>query len=213
MTIFLIAIAVILVIVFLANPYSFREREVLRAILLAILTICVIGFLFLLWTGTVSATPNRDKVSICHATSSESNPYVSLNVAQDSVDGDGGNDNGQGDHYLNHPNDIIPPISDIHSGLNWTTEGQAIWNNGCKPHHPTTTSTSTSTSTTTTTTSTTIPTSSTSSTTSSTTTVPRTTSTTTTVKPNTSTTSTTSTTVAPIVETYVAPAAPISFTG
>lgn len=196
----------------------------MKKVSIGIITIFTVGFAVFNITQNVSATPDRLKVDICHATSSESNPYVSLNVAQDSVDGNGGNDNGQGDHYLNHPNDIIPPISGIHSGLNWTTEGQAIWNNGCKPHHPTTTTstststsisttTSSSTSTFTSTTSTTIPTSSTSSTTSSTTTVPRTTSTTTTVKPNTSTTSTTSTTVAPIVETYVAPAAPISFTG
>lgn len=193
----------------------------MKKVSIAVITIFTVGFAVFNITQNVSATPEKVKWEICHATSSESNPYVRLNVAQDSVDGDGGNDNGQGDHYLQHEDDIIPPIPDIHNGLNWDTKGQAIWNNDCKPHHPTTTtSTSTSTSTTTSsstsTTSTTIPTSSTSSTsstTSSTTTVPRTSSTTTTVKPNTSTTSTTSTTVAPIVETYVAPAAPISFTG
>ena len=81
----------------------------------------------------VSAAPKVPKVDICHATSSDSNPYVSISVAEDSVDGDGGNDNGQGDHYSGHPRDIIPPISGIHGGLNWTTEGQAIWNNGCNP--------------------------------------------------------------------------------
>lgn len=192
----------------------------MKKVSIAVITIFTVGFAVFNITQNVSATPEKVKWEICHATSSESNPYVRLNVAQDSVNGDGGNDNGQGDHYLQHEDDIIPPIPDIHNGLNWDSKGQAIWNNGCKPHHPTTTtSTSTSTSTTTTSsststsTSTTIPTSSTSSTTSSTTTIPRTTSTTTTVKPNTSTTSTTSTTVAPIVETYVAPAAPISFTG
>ena len=190
----------------------------MKKVSIAVITIFTVGFAVFNITQNVSATPEKVKWEICHATSSESNPYVRLNVAQDSVNGDGGNDNGQGDHYLQHEDDIIPPIPDIHNGLNWDSKGQAIWNNGCKPHHPTTTtSTSTSTSTTSsstsTSTSTTIPTSSTSSTTSSTTTIPRTTSTTTTVKPNTSTTSTTSTTVAPIVETYVAPAAPISFTG
>ena len=86
----------------------------------------------------VSAAPKRDKVDICHATGSDSNPYVSINVAEESVDGDG-----QGDHYSEHSEDIIPPISGIHEGLNWTTEGQAIWNNGCKPVASTTSTTST----------------------------------------------------------------------
>jgi hypothetical protein len=66
----------------------------------------------------------------------------------DAADGNAGNDNGNGDHYLEHNEpvfnaatmqqgdkwgDIIPPIPGIHNGLNWTVAGQAIYNNGCSP--------------------------------------------------------------------------------
>ena len=84
----------------------------------------------------------NDKVTICHRTASETNPYVKITVDADSVDGDLGNDNGQGDHYLEHTGpvfpavgadgkwgDIIPPIAGVHNGLNWTAEGQAIYYN------------------------------------------------------------------------------------
>ena len=62
------------------------------------------------------------KVDICHATSSSSNPYVSISVSVDGL-------NGHGDHA----NDIIPPLDNpAYPGLNWDSTGQAIWNNGCQ---------------------------------------------------------------------------------
>jgi len=97
--------------------------------------------------GTVgaSATQGDDhKVTICHRTASVTNPYVEESVDLASVDGSLANDNGQGDHYAEHTGpiapavgadgkwgDIIPAIADVHSGLNWTAEGQAILANGC----------------------------------------------------------------------------------
>lgn len=86
------------------------------------------------------------KVTICHRTNALTNPYVQITVAQSSVDGDTGNDRGQGDHYLQHRGDvwtsattrgqdwgdIIPPVAG-HSGLNWDEWGIAIWRNGCRP--------------------------------------------------------------------------------
>ena len=98
------------------------------------------------FSGTSAQAGNdRETITICHATDSYSNPYVELTVDQDSADGDANNDNGQGDHYLGHNGplfspdlpkhttwgDIIPPIPGVHDGLNWTSEGQAIYNNGC----------------------------------------------------------------------------------
>ena len=81
------------------------------------------------------------KVYICHRGLAIDNPYQENDVAIESVDG--GPDNG--DHYSEHNDqlfntsmqqgdkwgDIIPPIPGKHSGLNWSAEGQAIWNNNC----------------------------------------------------------------------------------
>jgi hypothetical protein len=93
---------------------------------------------------------NEDhKVTICHRTDAVNNPYVKITVDADAADGNTGNDNGQGDHSThtgpiatseavaqqlkdNHQmwGDIIPP-HDNFAGLNWTAQGQAIFNNNC----------------------------------------------------------------------------------
>lgn len=108
----------------------------------------VIGF-----SPAIASAEENDtsKVTICHRTDSATNPYEKIEVATDSVDGNTGNDNGQGDHFAEHKGplvtseseaqklkdnkqkwgDIIPPAAG-HSGLNWTSAGQAIYNNGCK---------------------------------------------------------------------------------
>jgi hypothetical protein len=85
-----------------------------------------------------------DKITICHATNSASQPYISVT---DSLDGSNGSS--QNDHTLHTGpiatseevaqqlkddqidwGDIIPPVGDF-AGLNWTEEGQAIYNNDC----------------------------------------------------------------------------------
>ncbi len=76
------------------------------------------------------------KVTICHSTSSQSNPYNVQNPAKTAdVSGHDGHDG-----VVWYPGitvawgDIIPPFAYIggtYSGQNWTTEGQAIFNNGC----------------------------------------------------------------------------------
>ena len=103
--------------------------------------------------------PDNSKVTICQRTNSVTNPYIKIPVDQSAVDGNLGNDNGQGDHYAEHTGaafdknttyptphngdqwgDIIPQLPDVHSGLNWTTAGQAIYNNDCNvPTTPPTT--------------------------------------------------------------------------
>jgi hypothetical protein len=86
-----------------------------------------------------------DKVTICHRTAAESNPYrkITVNV-------DGSNGSLRGDH-LSHTGpvfpatagdppkwgDIIPPYGDF-SGQNWTEGGQAIFRNGCPAAVPVT---------------------------------------------------------------------------
>ncbi|WP_062530137.1 hypothetical protein [Demequina rhizosphaerae] len=69
------------------------------------------------------------KVVICHATASASNPYTVNDVSWNSIDNEFNVDwNGHGDHA----GDIIPPFGDF-PGQNWTTENEAIYDNGCKP--------------------------------------------------------------------------------
>ena len=120
---------------------------------------------FVLVKGEFVAPPR--KVTICHRTNSESNPYVVLMVNQNAADGIAGNSGQVPDHYGEHQGsifelgmkdqgiewgDIIPPIEGIHGGLNWTSEGRVIWENGCEPVTPPTTTTTTLPPTTTTTT-------------------------------------------------------------
>ncbi|MEY2965069.1 MAG: hypothetical protein RLZZ228_882 [Actinomycetota bacterium] len=95
------------------------------------------------------ATPS-DKVTICHATSSTSNPYTVNNINTSSVD-EAGNKylNGHGNHtgpvysegMSSGWGDIIPPFSKPDSGTdfpgyNWDGAGQAIWDAGCQPPNP-----------------------------------------------------------------------------
>ncbi len=78
--------------------------------------------------------PNRNPVTICHATHSESNPFVTETVDDDSVDGIGEGSGQSADHNRDDHQDgedIIPPGSWDPDGRNWDANGQAIWNNGC----------------------------------------------------------------------------------
>jgi hypothetical protein len=114
------------------------------------------------FSGVAGATkPGEDelhKVTICHRTKSVTNPYVQNDVDEASVDGNNGNDNGKGDHLVEHTGavwdantnyptphngdqwgDIIPPFYDDgvtltgYPSLNWDAAGQAIFYNGCNP--------------------------------------------------------------------------------
>lgn len=69
-------------------------------------------------TSGAYATPgNEHKITICHATSSATNPYVSINVDVSSL-------NGHGDHA----GDIFAATGE------WPAQGdQAVLANGCKP--------------------------------------------------------------------------------
>ena len=87
--------------------------------------------------GTITTTNNaHNKVTICHATGSKTNPYVVITPdASGVIDG----------HYAHQDHrDIIPAFDYVGKdkvvhhfpGQNWTAEGQAIFNNGCKVPKP-----------------------------------------------------------------------------
>jgi hypothetical protein len=100
-------------------------------------TVALVAAPFLVFATTVGVlqanAAQEDKIVICHATGAEKNPYTSNSVDPSSVESTGGGYlNGHG----NHGDDIIPPFtygSVEFPGRNWDAQGQAIWNNGCKP--------------------------------------------------------------------------------
>jgi hypothetical protein len=76
-------------------------------------------------TDVARADAAADKVTICHATGSESNPYVVNSPSAAGVY------NGHIAHQ--HSEDIIPPFEykgETYS-QNWDEAGQEIWENGC----------------------------------------------------------------------------------
>src|SRR5947207_14544687 len=83
-----------------------------------------------------NANNAHNKVTICHATGCKTNPYVVITPdASGVIDG----------HYAHQDHrDIIPAFDYVGKdkvvhhfpGQNWTAEGQAIFNNGCKVPMP-----------------------------------------------------------------------------
>lgn len=103
----------------------------------ALLTLGACGFMAAgVATSPALATPpsgdNSHKVTICHATGSDKNPFVTITVDKASII------EGHGEHQ--DQRDIIPAFTfekgkgDTVSfaGLNWTASGQAIFNNSCE---------------------------------------------------------------------------------
>lgn len=111
-------------------------------------TLLLLAFVF---SAQTFASQQPGKVDICHATASNTNPYVSESP---NIQNNGTLSGG----HLNHTGpvwhlgittswgDIIPPYSygNFHySGMNWTSVGQTIFNNGCNTPTPTSTPTPT----------------------------------------------------------------------
>jgi hypothetical protein len=92
---------------------------------------------------SAASEPNEKKVRICHASSSETNPYASEEPA---IENNGDLHGGHLDHIgpvfpAKDWGDIIPPYTyvdangqtQVFPGYNWSPEGQAIWENDCDP--------------------------------------------------------------------------------
>lgn len=80
-------------------------------------------------------TETDQKVTLCHATNSDSNPYVPITIDDNgTLDGHDGHTGPIWDPTLKAQHiswgDIIPPFGDF-PGMNWTAEGQAILAAGC----------------------------------------------------------------------------------
>jgi hypothetical protein len=117
------------------------NNVLLYLVISAIFIVTVSGIIFMFHSNAIAGA---GKVKICHATSSQSNPYVSIEIDSSSIENP--NDkkylNGHGDHM----DDIIPKFSfneTTYPGKNWDDTGQAIWNNDCKVVTPTPTPTPT----------------------------------------------------------------------
>jgi LPXTG-motif cell wall-anchored protein len=99
--------------------------------------------------GSASATPKDEngehKLTICHRTNSDTNPYVINTPDVSGVEkGHGGHTGPVWNPTLKQQHikwgDIIPPFDAMPNGYNWDGDGQAIWNNGCNvPGEQTTT--------------------------------------------------------------------------
>lgn len=88
--------------------------------------------------------PNEDnehKVTICHRTNSETNPYVQITVDYAAANSQGGSDHQhhagpvfevglKADHIK--WGDIIPEVEGEVTALNWTSAGIAIYENDCR---------------------------------------------------------------------------------
>lgn len=80
------------------------------------------------------AAKARGKVTLCHATSSKTNPYVLITVDRNAVLKKGHGSHTGGLYPTKGWGDIIPPFDD-YAGLNWPG-GQAILDSGCSPNGP-----------------------------------------------------------------------------
>lgn len=90
---------------------------------------------------SITFTDSQDKVVICHASSSHTNPYQKNDPNKSAVvQGHDGHNGHNGPVWFSGITvswgDIIPPFDygdgQHYEGKNWTTEGQAIYNNNCE---------------------------------------------------------------------------------
>lgn len=119
-----------------------EKLVVLRAFALSLIVSMLVSSLVFAGQSVIAKADHPGKVTICHASDSNTNPYV---TETPDIENDGSLSGG----HLNHTGpiwnptlkashiqwgDIIPPYTDgsfVYPGMNWTTDGQTIYNNGC----------------------------------------------------------------------------------
>jgi len=122
-----------------------RRQQVIRP--RALLAVGLgLAFLAAIPVVTAAGLDNEKQVRICHATSSKNNPYVEDTPAiANNGDLNGGHLNHTGPVFpADDWGDIIPPYPyedaggkpQTFPGRNWSSEGQAIYQNGCNPVTP-----------------------------------------------------------------------------
>lgn len=142
-----------------------RTRQTLGGFVAALFALTS-GALLMASNPASAVAPTGNSVTICHRTDSDKNPYVqeTVDIASDGYLKAGHNDHTGPVYYVGIPKhtkwgDIIPPytyqpqatkknpnpVPFVYAGLNWSAEGQAIYNNGCKIPTPTPTPTPTET--------------------------------------------------------------------
>lgn len=85
------------------------------------LSLCLAGFQAGFLAGPVGAAPETGaRMTICHATSSVTNPYRAITVSISALGG-----GGKADHST-HAGDIIPPVNG-HEGVSWDAKGTAVY--------------------------------------------------------------------------------------
>jgi hypothetical protein len=124
------------------------NRALLAASAAAAVVALAVGVLLPLAANATQPDPDH-KVTLCHATQSESNPYslVTVDVAAVLSGGHGDHTGPVFDPSLTKQDgwgDIIPPFDfgpgEQYAGMNMTPAGQAILAAGCEPEAVTTTS-------------------------------------------------------------------------
>jgi outer membrane biosynthesis protein TonB len=74
-------------------------------------TIVSAAFLLLVFGGVLTMGASSGKVTICHATSSETNPWVELTISENAVYGPGGHFNENGTTQAGHEEDYFGPCN------------------------------------------------------------------------------------------------------
>jgi hypothetical protein len=107
---------------------ALKERRTSRAVALIAVSAAAATAMLAFSAGPAAATPRDHKMTICHATGSDKNPYVEITVDTSSI-----NNLVDGNGHGRHADDIIPAFTDsaghYFAGVN--TDLQWILDQGC----------------------------------------------------------------------------------